>query len=73
MFRVFAMWGFVAYSLLFDQDAMVTVGRLALIYALAAADSFFISKDAEEAGCPVNAAYALIGLGLIVGAGILLD
>ena len=72
MFRVFAMWGFIAYSLLFGQDPMATVGRLGFIYAAMALDSWFLTKDAKEAGSPKSLAYILSGISTAVGAGILM-
>lgn len=72
MFRVFAMWGFIAYSLLFGQDPMTTVGRLGFIYAAMALDSWFLTKDAKEAGSPKSLAYILSGISTAVGAGILM-
>ena len=69
MHRVFALWGFVSYSLLLGEDAMTTAGRLMLLYTLACVDSGFISKDASIA--PKSMMYALPTISLLAALGIL--
>lgn len=71
MYRVFAMWGFIAYSLLFGEDAMTTAGRLMLLYSVMALDSWKISKDVVEAGSSNPTAAVLAVLPALLGLGIL--
>ena len=73
MCRYFAVWGFIAISLLADQDAMTTTGRALVILALMNADSGFLTKDVEGTGMAdgqiggLAVVLGLIGLTILIG------